>query len=95
METALGELAQRVEQWSRDQPSLLNIVVSDGERIYAMRHALNHACPSLYYTTDDEAFPNAQLVASERLTESTFWQSVPEHQILILDPEEPPELLSL
>ncbi|MGD2076263.1 MAG: ergothioneine biosynthesis protein EgtC [Gammaproteobacteria bacterium] len=95
MEAALAELVQRVEGWADGGRSLLNFVVSDGERLYAMRHALGDDCPSLYYTTDDEMFPNAQLIASERLTESSFWQSVPEHQILILDPEEPPELLSL
>jgi len=49
----------------------------------------------LYYTTDDETFPDARRLASEPLTESGIWQSVPEHQILILSPEEPPELLSL
>ena len=95
MEAALAELAQRVESWANGGRCLLNIVVSDGERIYAARHALDDDCPSLYYTTDDEMFPNAQLVASEPLTESSFWRSVPDHQILILDPEEPPELLSL
>lgn len=95
MEAALVELLRRVEQWSNGCRCLLNLVVSDGERLYAVRHALEDDCPSLYYTTDDEMFPNAQLIASERLTDSSFWQSVPEHQILILDPEEPPELLFL
>jgi len=95
MEAALAELMRRVEAWADGGRCLLNIVVSDGERLYAVRHALNDDCPSLYYTTDDEMFPGGQLIASERLTESSFWQSVPDHQILILDPEEPPELLSL
>jgi glutamine amidotransferase len=95
METALAELMERVGDWAGDRMALLNILVSDGERIYAVRHAINGECPSLYYTTDDESFPEAQLVASERLTESAFWRVVPEHQILILDPEDPPELLAL
>jgi glutamine amidotransferase len=95
MESALAELMQYIEQWSEGSRCLLNIVVSDGERLYAVRHAIGDDCPSLYYTTDDEMYPNAQLIASERLTESSFWQTVPEHQILILDPEEPPELLPL
>lgn len=95
MEAALVELLRRVEQWSNGCACLLNLIVSDGERLYAVRHALNDDCPSLYYTCDDEMFPNAQLIASECLTESSFWRSVPEHQILILDPEAPPELLSL
>jgi len=95
VESALGELMQRVDQWVGDCKALLTMVISDGERLYAVRHANGDECPTLYYTTDDEAFPNAQLIASEPLTNSGFWQSVPEHQILILDPEEPPELLSL
>lgn len=95
MESALVELMQRIEQWVDGQRALLTIVVSDGERLYAVRHALGDEPPTLYYTVDDETFPNAQLIASEPLTESGFWQAVPEHQILILDPEEPPELLSL
>ena len=95
MEKALAILMEKAENWVNGNQALLTIVVSDGERLYAVRHALGDACPTLYYTTDDDAFPSAQLIASEPLTESGVWQSIPEHQILILDPEEPPELLSL
>jgi glutamine amidotransferase len=95
MEEALAELCRRVDGWADGCRTLLTFVVSDGERLYGLRHADGDACPTLYYTTDDESFPNAQLIASEPLTESGVWQTVPEHQILILDPEEPPELLSL
>ena len=95
MEAALKELMNHIEHWAQGCRCLLTIVVSDGERLYAVRHALADDPPTLYYTVDDEAFPDAQLIASERLTESGFWQAVPEHHILILDPEEPPELLSL
>jgi glutamine amidotransferase len=95
MEKALSNLMKKTEGWLDGNRALLTIVVSDGERLYAVRHAIDDACPTLYYTTDDDAFPDAQLIASEPLTESGVWQSIPEHQILILDPEEPPELLSL
>jgi glutamine amidotransferase len=95
VETALIELMGQVEQWIDGRRALLTLVVSDGERLYAVRHACKDVCPTLYYTTDDEGFPDAQLIASEPLTETGVWQSVPEHQILILDPEEPPELVSL
>ena len=95
MTSALAELMRRTEGWVNGCRSLLTIVVSDGNRLYAVRHALGDGCPTLYYTSDDEAFPNAQLIASERMTDSSFWQMVPEHQILILDPDKPPELLPL
>ncbi|MFO7482008.1 class II glutamine amidotransferase [Oceanibaculum nanhaiense] len=95
LETALAELCARVDEWSEGTPALLNFLVSENGRLYAVRHACNDSCPSLYYSTDDERFPGAQLVASEPLDETGFWQPVPEHHILILDPEEPPELMEL
>lgn len=95
IERGLLTLCSRLEHWLEGTEALLNFVVSDGKRLYAVRHALNHDCPSLYYTTDDDAFPGGQLIASERLTPSDYWQPVPEHQLLILDPQEPPELIAL
>jgi gamma-glutamyl hercynylcysteine S-oxide hydrolase len=96
LEAALGEAFNLVGEWMGEGPALLNVIMSDGERIYATRHAINHECPSLYYTTDDDGFPEgAQLVASEPLTDGGLWRAVPEHHVLILDPEAPPELLAL
>lgn len=96
IETALGEVLGMLGDWTGQSSALLNLVLSDGERIYAARHAINGDCPSLYYSVDDESFPEgAQLVASEPLTDRSYWQPVPEHHILILDPDSPPELLAL
>lgn len=95
VEDALLDMIDLLEGWLDQGRSLLNIVVSDGERIYATRHAINADCPSLYYTIDDNFFPQGQLLASERLTDSQGWQAVPEHYLLTLCPEEPPELIPL
>ncbi len=95
VEDGLISLYEVLQEWLGPRPALVNLVVTEGERLYAARHAFNHVCPSLYYTTDDENFPGGQLVASERLTDAEFWQPVPEHHLLILDPEEPPELIAL
>lgn len=92
---ALRQLFALLEELVSTQPALLNIIVTDGTRLYATRHGINHECPSLYYTTDDELFPAGQLIASERLTGDDFWQPVPEHHLLIIGPEDPPELLAL
>ena len=95
----LAEALLRMFEWLAarltDTESLLNIIVSDGDRLYASRHGFNHECASLYYSTDDEQFPGGQLVASERFSEDSFWQPVPEHHLLILDRRNPPELLPL
>ncbi len=95
IDESLIALLNTLEDLLGEQPALLNIIVADGERIYAMRHAVRGECPSLYFTTDDDDYPEGLLVASEPLTESKFWQAVPPHHILILDPEEPPQLLAL
>lgn len=92
LEQLMLRLCQQLADWAEDSPALLNILVSDGRRIYALRHALGRDCPSLYYTTDDETFPGAQLVASEPLVAGGYWHAVPPHHLLVLDPEEPPTL---
>jgi len=92
---ALLRLFEWLEKWLTDEEALLNIIVSEGDRVYASRHGYNHECASLYYTTDDEQFPGGQLIASERFSEDSFWQPVPEHHLLILDRNNPPELMAL
>ncbi|HYQ70540.1 MAG TPA: class II glutamine amidotransferase [Gammaproteobacteria bacterium] len=78
-----------------DQPALLNFVVADAGCIVAARHALNHECPSLYYSISDPDFPGGQLVASERFSTDSGWQAVPEHHVLVLRQDRNPELLAL
>lgn len=95
VDEALLQLCHLLQEWLEDRRALLNIVVADGERLYATRHALNADCPSLYFTTDDEAFPGGLLVASEALTDSLYWKPVPAHHLLILDRDEPPDLVPL
>jgi len=69
--------------------------MSDGQYLYAARHAINETCPSLYYTTGDDNFPNGQLIASERLDDSDSWEDVPIHHILVMDTQDSPELIAL
>jgi gamma-glutamyl hercynylcysteine S-oxide hydrolase len=58
--------------------ALLNIVISDGDFIYACRHALNGSCPSLYYSLGEEKVQ----IASEPLTANDEWISFPEHSLI-------------
>jgi glutamine amidotransferase len=95
IEQAIAELFSTIEDWVGDQDALLNLIISDGELVYAARHAINHDCPSMYYTTDDENFPDAQLIASEAMTKEGLWQPVPENHILVLSNDEPAELVAL
>lgn len=58
--------------------ALLNIVLSDGDSLYACRHALNANCPSLYYLIKED---NVWL-ASEPLSPNDAWISFPEHSFI-------------
>lgn len=95
LEGALEELVAAMERAAGGEPLALNLIASDGERLYVVRHALHRPCTPLYYTTDDDFFPDGQLVASAPPGGSSFWQLIPERHLLILDPEGPPELIGL
>ncbi len=95
LHASFSALFNLLEEWLRGRQATLNFVLSNGGRLYAVRHAINHPCPSLYYTTDDEIFPGGQIVASERLTDGMYWQPIPEHHLLILNTDAPPELVAL
>ena len=95
IEAALITLARMMEKTVASGTTLLNFIVTEGRRLYALRYAVNEPCPSLYYTTDNESFPGGQIIASEKLDQSGFWQPVPEHHLLIIDRDEPPELIAL
>lgn len=75
--------------------ALLNFIITDGRQLYAIRHAINADCPSLYFNVADPAFPGASLAASERLTDDANWQPVPEHHLLIISNVDEPELIAL
>ncbi len=76
------------------QSALLNVMLSDGEKIYATRYAINGLSPSLYYGANVEGFaPDSQLIVSEALSDSTHWQVVDEHRLLIMSRDD--ELVEL
>jgi len=65
--------------------ALLNIVLSDGEKIYASKHAIHGLCPSLYYAQGIEPFPSSsQLLVSEPLTEDEHWTAIDDHSLVVL-----------
>ena len=78
------------------EPALLNIIVSDGDKIVACRHALNGGkCPSLYYTNSHPHYPDAVVIASERFSLSAHWHALEEHTLLCVDRQGRLEISSL
>lgn len=85
IEAAMQDILSTLEVSLRDISSMLNIIVTDGDKIYAARHATNRECPPLYYTTHDDQFPGGKLIATKPLTDSDNWHMIPEHHLLVLD----------
>ncbi len=79
-----------VGQWLRDYLSgqgvkaLLNIIVSDGDSLVALRAAINADCPSLYYHEQHPGLGNGQIIASEPFDDATGWHSLPAQHLLQL-----------
>jgi len=65
--------------------ALLNIILSDGEKLYAIRHAINGQSPSLYYANNTTEFgEHNQLIASEKLNNDANWNIINENEIIVL-----------
>ena len=68
-------------------PATLNVGVTDGRVMAFARYSTEGPGNSLYFVQDGEAFPNAIVVASERLDSNAGWQQVPDRHLLVADPK--------
>ena len=93
---ALQQTFNDIADLTNDKRSLLNIMLSDGETIYASKHAINGLCPSLYYGLSIDGFPeNSQLLVSEKLNDDNNWQAIDDNSIIIIQPNQKIELLKI
>jgi glutamine amidotransferase len=60
-----------------DEKALINLMVTDGENLYATRLTLNGGkAPTLFISERGGAFPDGIAVASEPMTEDSQWRSI-------------------
>ena len=78
-----------------DEKVLLNLIVGDGTQFYILRYAINGQCPTLYYSIDEDDFPESIIISSEALTESGKWQTIPEHSYCVISDNTSPKFISL
>jgi len=82
---AIQKCMQIITDIMRNNRALLNIILSDGEKLYALRHAINGESPSLYYANNTNEFAeNNQLIASERLNDDANWNAINDDEIIVL-----------
>ncbi len=80
---AMRRCMQIIEKTIKDKRALLNIMITDGEQVYACKHAINGLCPSLYYSNNNDEFGlTSQLLVSEKLNNHDSWQSIGDHQLI-------------
>ena len=81
---ALQQTVAQLLDWTRGQEMhmALNMVLSDGEHVVALRCANTSPAPSLYYLIDGEDFPEAVVIASEKLSADPGWKTVPEGYVV-------------
>ena len=89
---ALRAVFARLDGWLGTRCALLNLMLGDGERVYATRHALRHRSPSLYVGRDRRLFGDGWLVASEPLSDGEEWRAVPDHHLAIVEADSAPRL---
>lgn len=79
---AIMETMHDLKNYCTDSESaLLNMILGDGESLYACRHAVNDDCPSLYYLLRK----NSVQIASEPLTPEDDWIVFPKHKLIVFN----------
>jgi ergothioneine biosynthesis protein EgtC len=84
---AMRKTIHRLLDWAAQISAriALNLAVTNGEYLVASRCASSSPAPSLYYTTEAAFFPQAIVIASERLFADACWKPVPEDSIIACD----------
>jgi glutamine amidotransferase len=89
VQAAMQATLDQLVRWAGPKHTqlVLNLAVTNGEFVVAVRFASSTPAPSLYYAVDTAQFPHAALIASERPFASDAWQMVAEDEIIACDTE--------
>ena len=85
--SALRDTIAQLAAWADEQGIrlALNCAITDGELLVTSRFANTGPAPSLYYSNNTGFFPQAGVVASEKLSTGEEWETVTENTILGFD----------
>ncbi|MBD2577261.1 ergothioneine biosynthesis protein EgtC [Oscillatoria sp. FACHB-1406] len=79
LENAIAQIQALASTWQVRVAA--NLIIATGNRLIASRHSTYDVPPPLYWLRDDPLFPNAVILASERLFPGD-WKTCPEGSIL-------------
>ncbi len=97
MSEALHAAIHQLYVWAQPQRLhvALNLAVTNGECLVVSRFSTSAPAPSLYYQQSSALFPNATVVASERLSPQVPWHAVPENCIMAFTDDLPVQTTSV
>jgi len=88
MAEALGQTAKAVhDRVGRATEAQMNMVLSDGERIAAVRSGTVLVTNSLYFAKRPPFAPDGVVLASEKLDPGAVWEPVDSHSWIEIGPE--------
>ena len=79
----IKNLVQWLTTHIADNEALLNMIISDSQSLYALRHAINDQAPSLYFLSETDAL----WIASEKLDNRSAWETFPEKKLMVVNPK--------
>ncbi|MGH8009556.1 MAG: class II glutamine amidotransferase, partial [Candidatus Binatia bacterium] len=84
---AMSETLAQLLGWAAEARihMALNLAVTNGTDVVVSRCANTTPAPSLYYAKNTAFFPQAVVIASERLFAGPDWAAVPEGSIVACD----------
>ncbi len=94
---AMQRLCRMVNEEARKSGfhAQINILASDGERVYATRAGSTPTQNSLYQLHDGRDFPDAWVVASEPLYDDPLWEPVAPDTVVVYGRDAPPVRLTI
>lgn len=93
--TALRQWIDALQEMAGRTRVLLSAILHTRDAMYAVRHALNGDCPTLYLLEGDDDWPGARLLASEPMTASGNWQAIDAHRLVILKEDAATEVITI
>lgn len=97
LQTALARTVAWCRQHLSDCSAMLNIVISDGIDVAAVRFAINETPPTLYLTSNHQTHlpDGAKIIASEPFSEEQSWRKMQPGEMLVCRHDQPPRIIRL
>ncbi len=97
LQAALTQTIEWCKQHLSDHKAMLNIILSDGIEIVAVRLAINETPPTLYLACNDQTHlpEGAKIIASEPFSETQNWQEILPGEMIICHQHQRPRVIGL